>query len=69
MLSLLTNTKHSKNKMVKNVQLLTTTPFWFQKRMFKNNMKGFKISHFKNLLNKEIIIKAQELKIQKFRKF
>ena len=69
MLSLLTNTKHSKNKMVKNVQLLTTTPFWFQKRMFKNNIKEFKISHFKNLLNKEIIIKAQELKIKNLENF
>ena len=69
MFSSLTNKKKLTNKIVQNTQKLTATPFWFQKQMFKNKIKKIKISHLKNLLNKEIIIKAQELKIQKLEKF
>jgi hypothetical protein len=67
MFSSLKNTK-KENKLVTKAKLLTSTPFWFQKRMFKSK-KGFKISNLKNLLNKEIIIKAQELQIKKLENF
>ena len=61
--------KQKQNVKDKNVNDLTSEPFWFQKRMFNNKSRKFKTSTLKNQLNMEIIIKAQNLKIKKLEKF
>ena len=70
MFSSLTNIQ-KQNPIVKdkNVNDLTSEPFWFQKRMFNKKINKFKTSTLKNQLNMEIIIKAQNLKIKKLEKF